>query len=342
MKRIVLINMLSLIFFIELLGQGNSDYRSNALQRSNDKVFRCAIVDSIVNESFWNTDASCMMWYREFYRKTDFSAYAKEKLLSYFNRNLDDYEKQKIMDETTKEFMRNAEKIREEADIKNVPYDSLYSLKLNDLIKDNIRIKSLYARNRVSPIYARLLGWLDYKPAIPILEAVIKDSLITDKYAIDNKDELELNCKLALARMGNKFYEDGIINKYKVIEMDCSRSDFCKPLDDLFYINTRKSIDFVIELTKTGKTYKRFHPEIGELPPCSSKSSILLYLSAVIIDYPIEGMFGGKIDFYTFHNPVAWADEDFYSEQIPKLEKWIIQNKDTYKINTEKLFISFE
>ncbi|GHV38835.1 hypothetical protein FACS1894179_02830 [Bacteroidia bacterium] len=343
MKKIITISILLLLFFIKLLGQGNSNYRSDILQQSSDSILRCRIVDSIVNESFWSIDATYMIWYREFYKRTDFTDCTKEKLMSYFNRSLNDIEKQRIINESTKLLKKDVDKIKEEARKNNVTYDSLYSLKLNNLIKNNIKMESLFAKNRVSPVYACLLGWLDYRPAIPVLEAVIKDSLATNKgYAIENKEKLELYCKLALARMGNESYENEIIDKYRTIEMDCSRSglDFCRPLDNLFYINTRKSINFVIELTKVEKTYKRSHPEIGELPPCSSKSAILLYLSTVIIDYPIKGMFGGKVDFYTFHNPVAWADEEFYSEQIPKLEQWIISNKDAYRINTEKLFMS--
>jgi hypothetical protein len=191
----------------------------------------------------------------------------------------------------------------------------------------------------ISPWYARFLGWLDYKPAIPVLEAVLQDSLLIDGYAANNKAEFTLSCKLALARMGNKKYENELLNEYKNMELDCSRHDFNNPLNDLFYINTINSINQVIAFSKNEKVYQGIHPEHyrgATLPPCTAKPGIYLYLSTIIKNYPLEYLFGYKIDFYS-QDVVRWADEAFYKDQIPKLEKWIEENK-TYIIDTERLF----
>jgi hypothetical protein len=332
-KTLLIILSLSIITF-RLFGQD----RKQILQYSNDIHIRQVVVDSIVNESFWSTDADYIKWYRDLYKKEDFSEYAKKTLQSYFNRELSNAEKDKIKNECKKRIDRDIERHKLDAIKKEIPFENYHLKILNEETEKDIQIVSERAKYRISPIYARLLGWLNYTPSIPIIESVLKDSLILDDYAKYNKEELALNCKLALARMENKKYEEEILNEYKIMEFDCSHVNFCEPFNNLFYINTRNSINHVIEFSKNNKTYPRYYPQLT-LPPCFTKPAILLYLSVVILDYPLNYMFDKKIDFYQFRNVVSWSEEEFYSEQIPKLEEWIKNNEQTYEIDHEKLFL---
>jgi hypothetical protein len=314
--------------------------RGTILQRSKDISLRQSVVDSIVSESFWAMNANYIRWYSTLYRKEDFSEFAKKTLLNYFNRELPDVEKNKIVTETKRRIDKDTAKYKIEAEKKGIEFDNYYNETLHNEIKKRIQIMSKRARNQVSPIYARLLGWLDYKPSIPILESILRDSLLINDYSKDNKEELALNCKLALARMGNKKYENELLNYYNKIELDCSQSDFYNPLKDLFYLNTTNSIHQVMEFSKNDKIYQGVHPDSYKgivIPPCTAKPAIILYLSAIIKNYPIEYMFDHKIDFY-LTDVVLWADEEFYKNQIPKLEEWLKKNKNNYVINTERFF----
>jgi hypothetical protein len=164
-----------------------------------------------------------------------------------------------------------------------------------------------------------------------------------NEYAKDNKDELILNCKLALARMGDKNYEKEILSQYRNMEIDCSREDFSKPLNNLFYINTRNSIQKVIEFSKNNKIYQGLHPDAYKgivMPPCSVKHTILLYLVVVIKNYPIRFEYHGEDENYFLQFPslIQAYTNAFYLKQFPELEKWLKQNSKTYQINTERFF----
>jgi hypothetical protein len=344
MKKTTLIFVILIVANIGLLGQRSykyeeirSDYKKNIMRNSNDTILRQIVVDSIVNEIFWDVSASYMASYSDCFRKTDFSDYAKEKLLSYFNRTLPNEECQEIIDECKMRMAMDSNKIRVDAESKGVPFDSLFSQKLKKEIDRDIDIVSSRARSYVSPIYARLLGWLDYKPAIPILEAVLKDSIKNKGYAKEHKDEFVLNCKLALARMGNKKYENEILLFYNEIDLDCSNNDYLVPINNLFYINTRASINYVIKLTNTDKIYERPYM-YGFINQCSPKKMNLLYLASVILNYPIIYEYDEIKDLVIQHS-YTYEFEPFYEKQCDELLKWLNRNKNTYKINTEKLFM---
>jgi hypothetical protein len=334
MKKIFLILNI-LIIVLHVYGQDIGVI----LQQSKDITLRQSIVDSIVKESFWAMNANYMRWYSNLYHKEDFSEFAKRTLLNYFERRLSDIEIDKIKTEVKKRVDRDSVIYKSEAVKKNIAFDDYYIEILNREINKDIKVMSEHAIKQVSPLYARLLGWLDYKPAIPVLESILQDSLMNG-YAKENNTELALSCKLALARMGLKKYENELINDYKKIELDCSQPDFYNPLKDLFYINTINSINQVIKFSENDRIYQGVHPDNDKgivIPPCTAKSAILLYLSSVIENYPLEYMFGDKVDFY-FADVVLWADEEFYKKQMLTLEKWLKNNKNNYRINTERFF----
>ena len=255
-KKIIIISIL-LLSNLLLYGQTGSWWRSDILNKSNDSVLRVSVVDSIVNESFWDTRAGYMRWYREMFRKTDFSENAKKTLLSYFDRTLPKTAIDRAKQNAINNLNFDIEKLRLEAEKKGLDYDSLYNVRLEKQINKNIGYISADARNRVSPLYARLLGWLDYKPAIPVLEAVLTDNLKNEGYATDNKVELALSCKLALARMGNKKYEKELIDYYKNMDMDCNNDIYKTSISNLLYINTRNSINLIIKLSDTDIKFSR-------------------------------------------------------------------------------------
>jgi len=336
----------NLIFSIILLmtsyaylsGQGNSYYRNSVLYRSNDSVLRCAVVDSIVNESFWDTDAKRIPYYRSLYRKTDFSESSKETLLSYFNRSLNDFEIQKIIDDAKKTMEFDIEKIKKESEQKYISYDSLYMIKLNELVNRNTKIVSARAKSWVSPYYAYLLGWLDYKPAIPVLEAIIKDSLVTNKgYAVDNREKLETSCKLALARMGNKQYQKELLADYKKVEISCNNPRYTDFLQNLYYINNKECINYVIQLSEDDKIQTQPYM-YGLVHECSPQGIILIYLSKVINDYPLKFEYEETKEI-TMEYPQGLSLDPFYKNQFVILSNWLKKNRETYKINTEKLFM---
>ena len=293
---------------------------------------RISVVDSIIDESFTYKQADCLKWYRGFYRKSDFSEKAKATLLSFFNRTLPEREIRKAHDDAVESLQYIEQRLKKRAQDEGLNYDSLYQVTLKTQEQKNLNYFSIQARHNVSPLYARLLGWLHYKPAIPVLQAVLRDSLKMKDYACENKKELAFNCKLALARMGNKRYEKELINHYRCVHLDCSSSDFCDNLDDLFYINTRQSINVAIDFSKNNKKYS------PKLSHCSTKTSVLLYLSVVIKNYPLEYMFNYKIDFHCSHSLAEWESQEFYAKQVPKLEKWLKKNSNSYEIDSEKLF----
>ena len=152
-----------------------------------------------------------------------------------------------------------------------------------------------------------------------------------------------MNCKLALARMGNRKYEEEILKEYKKINLDCNQDDLYISVNNLFYINTRASINQVIQYSKENRSYKYEHPDAYKgiiNPPCMVKSVILLYLSLVIDNYPLK--YDDEADkFLIYMNPRlirTFNDIVFYKSQEKTMEEWLRQNMLNYQINTEKFF----
>ncbi|MDR2126367.1 MAG: hypothetical protein LBP63_06025 [Prevotellaceae bacterium] len=333
MKKIfIILNILIIVSHVS--GQD----RGTILQRSNDITLRQSVIDSIVNESFWAIKANYIRWYSTLYRKEDFSEFAKKTLLNYFSRELPDVEINNITNEVKKRLDKDIVKYKSEARRKSIEFDSYYNEIFNREIKKSIKIMSERARNQVSPLYARLLGWLNYKPSIPILESILQDSLING-YAKDNKGELMLNCKLALARMGNKKYENELLNFYQNINMDCNHEEYIVAITNLFYINTRTSINHVIKLSEKDTTF--IQPYMyGLVTECSPKKINLLYIATVINNYPIKFEYEDSKDVNEMMilSPILYHSYPFFESQYKTLLQWLKANMETYGINTERFF----
>jgi len=336
MKKIICIVLVGLFTYIQLLGQENFNWRIEILQNNNDIHIRQAIVDSIVNESFWKNNADYMKWYVNVFSKEDFTEYSKERLLSYFNRALNNLEKDKIRNSCQLRLGNDINRYKQEAEKEGLSFEDYFNKILNKEIEKDIYIMSKQAEKTISPLYARILGWLNYEKAVPILESVIKDSLSIDEYAKYNKKEFEMSCKLALARMGNKQYEIEILSSLKKEIPNCNDPEFLDFLLDLFYINTKKSINFVIQLTDDYKVYEKPYM-YGLVNKCSLKDIILIYISKVITNYPIifENENTKDVD---KNFPQGSSLDDFYRKQYDGLLKWLKNNKNDCHINNDQFF----
>ncbi|MDR3227705.1 MAG: hypothetical protein LBT56_08565 [Prevotellaceae bacterium] len=334
-KTLLIILSLSIITF-RLFGQD----RKQILQYSNDIVLRQAVVDSIINESFWDRDAEKIKSYVYLYHKEDFSEYSKQKLMQYFNRTLPKYEIEKIKIMCVKQLKRDSVQLEEKAKKQNVSFSEYYEQTLEKKIEKNVKIVSVRAMEYISPIYTRILGWLNYKPSIAVLESILTDSVKNKDYAKYNRDIFILNCKLALARMGNKKYETEILNQYKKMDMDCNNTEYINPINNLFYINTRSCINHVINLTNTNEIYTRPYM-YGLIDECSPKKTNLIYFTTVILNYPIIFEYE-DINFMNemiIQNATLFQSDSFFEKQYDTLLKWLNTNINTYNINTERLFL---
>jgi hypothetical protein len=330
-----------------LSGQVNKiDIRIKILSANQkNTILRQKIVDSIINESFDYAKANEIKLFLNLLKKEDFSENAKEKLIKYFNRNLSEYDKDNIKKNCIKHINNfRLEKYKQQAMLQNIPFEEYYQNELNKETNAAIHYAHKEALNNISSVYPRLLGWLNYKPAISVLKSVIKDSLNNKEYARNNKDNFILNCKLALARLGDKTIENELINKYKITNVDCSDANFSIILNNLFYINTRNSINQVIKYLSDKKVNQPYHPDadIGiKIPSYSNRNVILIYLSTVIVDYPIKFEYPEDSNDLLIIFPymsIIYATMEYYTKQMNDLEKWLKTNINTYKINTERFF----
>jgi hypothetical protein len=314
-------------------------------ENQQDTILRRKIVDSIITESFDYTKANEIKLFLNILKKEDFSENAKKRLVEYFDRSLTEYEKDNIKENCIKRIENlYLEEYKQQAVLQNIPFEEYYQNKLNKEISVAIQYAQKEALNNISSVYPRLLGWLNYKPAISVLKSVIEDSLTNKEYARNNKDDFILNCKLALARMGDMMLEDELINKYKSINIDYSDANFNIIFNNLFYINTRNSINQSIRYLSDKKINQIDHPDANlgiKIPSYSNRNVILIYLSTVIVDYPIKFEYpedSGDLFISFPYMTIIYATMEYYIKQMDDLEKWLKANKNTYKVNTERFF----
>lgn len=198
-----------------------------------------------------------------------------------------------------------------------------------------IVIKSELACKEVSPLYSRILGWLDYKPAIFIIQSVINDSLRIKAYASYNKVELERNCELSLARMGDKKYEKETLRQLKQQDFNCNEQSFLDLLSDLFYINTQASINQVVDIAIEEKIISQPYM-YGFVNECSTREVTLMYIAKVIKNYPIKWQYDER--YIALQYPKLFVHEPFYMEQYPELLKWLKNNPKKYLLDRESFF----
>lgn len=336
MRKLIYIILIGLCVCVQLFGQENFNWRHENLQNNEHLYVRQAIVDSIINESFWSSNADYIKWYIDVLRKEDFTEYSKRKLLSYFDRALDDLEKDKIRNNCLLRLKDDTVRCKQKVEKEGVSFDDCFRAIINGEVGKDIHIMSEQAKKTISPLYARILGWLNYKEAIPVLESVIKDSLSIDEYAKYNRKEFEVNCKLALARMGNEYYENEMLSFSEKEIPNCNDLEFLEFLSNIFYINTRKSIYYAVQLANDDKIYQKPYM-YGLVNECSPKGIILIYISKVIENYPIifedENTKDADIDF-----PQGSSLEIFYKKQNNGLLKWLKENKNSYQINKDYFF----
>jgi hypothetical protein len=333
------IDRIILIFFSIILStpcsSQQSKWRLSVLDGDNTELRR-AIVDSVINESFWYEKANYIPWW--LLKKEDFTDKSKEKLVSYFNRKMPNDDIENIRHECVKRLLKDSVQTKIKSEKQNISFN----LYIEKEAQKDINHLSISAKSEISPLYARLLGWLDYRPAVNIILSVLTDNIFNSQYAQDNQRELIYNCKLALARMGNKEFEEDLINNYfDNIDMNCATSDFYKPFIDLFYINTIETINTALEISDTNTTYKVVFPDPRlELPNCSPREIVKLYLSMVLVDYPLlNPLTNEKFDLYPYpKNADIWLYDEDIINQMNNLNVWLQKNKNSYLINNDRFY----
>jgi hypothetical protein len=326
-----------------LLAQSHSNCHEKILQKSNNIHIRQIIVDSLVNESFWDRDVDkSLKMYLFYLKKDDFSEKSKQKLMQYFNRKLTDEMKSEVIQEFTNFIDADSINLKENALKNNMTFEDYKKQFLIQNIPVKLKGATNKIRREIPIVYSRILGWLDYKDAIPLLKSVLSDSIKNENYAIHERDEFVMNCKLALARMGNEEYENEIIELSKSIKIkETGYRAYLDFLFNLYYINSQKSISAAINMMKKEDIYTEYYPELSSEFNYINKNIILTSLYYIIKNYPLQ--IANEYDMVEFnvcnkHIIFRCSYSDFYSKQFYKLEKWLENNKDNYELNTETFF----
>jgi len=241
-------------------------------------------------------------------------------------------------------------------------YQQQYDIKRNDLLNQLNKIAVGDA------IY--VLGLIDSYKSIPLLETIIQDTL---KY---EKSDIEV-AKLALARLGNRMYEDSIL-KYSTISDTLTKIDCYKLFDNYVYISTQQSVykftDFLryndgdprdstvylhCDSIGTVKVFLFFRKRII-FPGASSSSFVISNFYIPIRYYTMEylfcklhhPLFDGLEESGFLKVPDEEIDtrkgrkffchylfaKEFWNEKSENMLKWLEDNKDNYKLNRRVLF----
>jgi len=335
MKKHYFLNMLFLLPAL-VWGQ-NSEYNSILFGNSTDQLLRIQTMDSLVERHFFSNPRN-IMYSWSVIKKEDFSETAKATMLSYLaDRSLSDNFVEGMKNRQRNFMLTDSiqrESLRQSAERRNVDFDVYFELVLEERANRGIKANEEAALRGVPEMLPLLLGWLDYEPAVPVLHSLLSDSLKRTDYAAHNRAAFERSVKLALARMGNREYEQEFIDAFSKANMETDRDWYWNQLKGLYYINSRPAIDMAIESMQRESFYIYTDDQIPGEAVYSSKNLILLTLYYVIQDYPLEfkGLHDKQwIDYQ--HTWAVFAYSNFYKEQFPFLENWLNEHKNSYVIN---------
>ena len=330
---------LSILFLFPMIVWGQPRSYSYWTVLNNDStpsIERIQIVDSLTNLSFRDGFPS-LPWGS--LRKSDFSDTAKETLLNYLlDRTLPNYIIEDMKNRKRIFMQRDSyrEFLWKEAERRNIEFNIYFEQVFEEQINQGIEINKASVLKNVPEIIPLLLGWLEYEPALPVLNSVLTDSIRKTGYAEHNRKSFESSVKLALARMGNREYEKEFLDLFSTATIATNRIKYWKDLKSLYYINTKQTIDRAIESLKEESLYIETDNEIpGELI-YSSRNLTLISLYFIIQDYPLN--FKELYDKKRIDSQHRWGVFSYsvlYKEQFPFLENWLNEHKSSYLINRD-------
>ena len=334
---------------VSLIGE-NRDFYYDVFRNSTDQTERIQVMESLVEQHLFSASSPLLsgrIWFSwSDIRKEDFSETAKTTLLRHIaDRTLSDSMIEQMKNEERK-FMRTnswwQDELQQRAERENIDFDALFEQALNEQVGRSIKTVQEREIEIVPTIIPLLLGWLEYEPAIPVLNAILTDSIPNTNYALHNRERFARNVRLALARMGNKEYEREFLQEFSNADMSANKHRYFNLQRELYYINSRTAIDAVIESLQ----YESFYFESTEglgIPggiTFSSRKITLLTLYYVILDYPL--IFESPFHQRHLDNQFDIPDLDFldfYIEQFPFLKQWVNENRDTLQIDRDRFII---
>ena len=346
MRKYLLISLL-LLSPISLMGE-DRDFYADVFRNSTDQNERIQVMESVVKQYLFSADSPLFRGWLRFswlnVRREDFSETAKATLLRHLaDRTLTDNMIERIRNEE-QEFMRKnswwQNELQQRAERENIDFDVLFELALNEQVSRSAATIQEREIEVVPAIIPLLLGWLDYEPAIPVLNAILTDSISNTNYALHRREIFTRNVRLALARMGDKEHEQVFVQEFSNADMSVDRVLYLNLLRQMYYINSRTAIDAVIKSLEHESFFIETMDGIPGEAIHSSRNSILLTLYYVILDYPLR-----------FENPFhqqrlanqpripPFANTVFYTEQFPFLKQWLQENRETLQIDRERFIL---
>jgi len=153
------------------------------------------------------------------FNKEDFNQQAKIRLLTFLRKQYTTEEKNRYIEDNTKYIFEDT------LYVSGIAYDEFKKKHINyEKAKDSVRVavlerysKKLYHDEKYSVYLPLLIGWLGMKEYIPILDSI-------------QKTDDDLSFKIALARLGNKKYQQDFLNQETINK------------NIAFYIGTQESI----------------------------------------------------------------------------------------------------
>ena len=350
MKKYLLISLLLLLPAITF-GEDRGRYLRIFYNQNTEQSVRTQTMESLVERYFFSTSSPLFRGAISFVwsdiRKEDFSETAKATLLCHLaDRTLPDSMIEQIRNRA-REFMQEnwewwQEYLQQRAEREDIDFDVLFEQILNERVSNSIKTVQEREIEVVPVIIPLLLGWLEYEPAIPVLNTILTDSIPNTNYALHHREIFTRNVRLALARMGDKEIEQEFLEAFSKADASISRRGYINLLQQMYYINSRTAIDAVIESLEREffivETSDRFPDEVF-----SSNDFTLLTLYHVILDYPLEFEFPSQQR--NFDRQLSWEYFiffDFYTEQFPFLKQWIQENRETLQINRERFIIIWD
>ena len=347
MKKYLITGILFLLPTITF-GEDRGRYARIFSSDTTEQSIRTQTMELFVERQLFSTSSPLFMgrgWFSWVdIRKEDFSEKAKATLLRHLtDRTLSDNGIEQIRSSTRESMLANStllKNLQQRAERADIDFDVFFEQTLNERADGAIERTQRSAIEFVPAIIPLLLGWLEYEPAIPVLNAILTDKIPNTNYALHNRGIFARNVRLALARMGNKEIEQEFLQKFLNADVSGGRDQYLSLLKQMYYINSRTAINAVIESIKNELLFIEVMPAIAGEVVHSSRNWILLTLYYVILDYPLKF----ERPFHQEHldsqpSRPTFVNMAFYRAQYPFLEQWLKENRETFQIDRERFII---
>lgn len=316
--------------FSSLSAQNKRDW--DYLQKETVDEYRVQYLDSIVDNAFIS-GLEMLPW--NAVKMEDFSKKSKIKICEYFNRSIRKSDISRIEERSWSWTNNDTLYIKKQAERKKISIDSCKTLLFNERVMLSLETESKKLRGNIPVIFPYVLGWLDYTSSYDLLTSIIVDSLSDNSYASQNRTIFEKTCKLALARMGNKKYENEFIELFKNTNIKDGHSKYWDALQNLLYIGSKECTALIISHINDESYLVETFPGIPGENILYTKNIILISLYFIISDYPL-------IFEYEYDEEILLSDPssavfnfsnvEYYTNQFIKLENWLQKNSN-YKID---------